>query len=481
MKFKNLFFLLLCGFGPALFAQSPVLGDWNGELEFKKMGVALKIEFQIIELKTNQYRTYLSVPQQGAKNLPMDITAIDGHNVRIESKILGLVFTGKWNSKEDKIIGEFVQNSMNIPLSLERGNLQLLRPQTPKAPFPYITRNIQFSNAAGTCRFFGILNIPKNAPKNATIVLFSGSGAQNRDEEILGHKPFAVLADTFTRLGYHVLRVDDRGAGYTVCKPSELQGYTTQDLIEDGNAYLKFVRDSISAENPIILLGHSEGCSIIAALARENKNVHKLIGFGPVLVSGAEINTYQNLPGVQALLKDSQLTSHYLRLHRAIINLTQTESPLKANPDSLKLAIDRIYAFWTKSTPPRLRRKIEKRFVKNTKMKFPIYLQETYVSLFQNAWMWHFLRSNAIEDWKNVTQEILLLNGSLDKQTPVSLNSDAYRKHLSAHQNIEFRILPGINHLFQEAQTGDVSEYGSIETTIDASVLQAMLEFLQKP
>ena len=456
---------------------STIAGRWSGDL--KAAGMQLKLEFEIKEVSANTYRSYLSVPQQGAKDLPMDKTEVFKTKITIKSTVIGAVFEGQWD-EQNRIKGVFTQNNHSFPLELVRGGAQLNRPQTPQPPFPYLTRTVQFSNRQGTCRFQGTLSTPKSGRVKGSIILFSGSGAQNRDEEIFGHKPFAVLADTFTKAGYNVLRVDDRGAGFTVCKPSEIENFTTQDLIEDGKSYVKFVQDSLGTNAPILLFGHSEGCTIIAALAKNNPQISKIIGFGPALVSGTEINTYQNQSGVNAILKDSTLTAEYLRLHRQILTLTQNEANFKISSDSLKQYIDPLYAFWTKSTPPRYRRKIEKRFAKITKTSFIDYLLKSYHPLFQNAWMWHFLNSNAREDWQQVSQPTLLINGSLDIQTPVVLNEPAFNQYLRTNTALEYTILPQINHLFQRAKTGDISEYGNIETTIDAEVLRVIFKFLER-
>ena len=455
---------------------STIAGRWSGDL--KAAGMQLKLEFEIKEVSPNTYRSYLSVPQQGAKDLPMDKTEVFKTKITIKSTVIGAVFEGQWD-EQNRIKGVFTQNNHSFPLELVRGGVQLNRPQTPQPPFPYLTRTVQFSNRQGTCRFQGTLSTPKSGRVKGSIILFSGSGAQNRDEEIFGHKPFAVLADTFTKAGYNVLRVDDRGAGFTVCKPSEIENFTTQDLIEDGKSYVKFVQDSLGTNAPILLFGHSEGCSIIAALAKNNPQISKIIGFGPALVSGTEINTYQNQSGVNAILKDSTLTAEYLRLHRQILTLTQNEANFKISSDSLKQYIEPLYAFWTKSTPPRYRRKIEKRFAKITKTSFIDYLLKSYHPLFQNAWMWHFLNSNAREDWQQVSQPTLLINGSLDIQTPVVLNEPAFNQYLRTNTALQYTIMPQINHLFQRAKTGDVAEYGQIETTIDAEVLRVIFKFLE--
>lgn len=465
------------GFPPKDREITSIVGQWSGDLDVG--GMRLKLEFNIKQIDAQIYRSYLSVPQQGAKDLPMDKTEVSKTKITIKSNLIGAVFVGKWD-ENNRIEGEFIQNGQTFKLVLLRGGAQLNRPQTPQPPFPYLTRTVQFSNRQGTCRFQGTLTTPKSGRVKGSIILFSGSGAQNRDEEIFGHKPFAVLADTFTKAGYNVLRVDDRGAGFTVCKPSEMEQFTTQDLIEDGKAYLKFVQDSLGVNAPILLFGHSEGCSIAAALAKNNPQISKIIGFGPALVSGAEINTYQNQSGVNALLKVSTLTAQYLRLHRQILTLTQNEAHFNISSDSLKQYIEPLYAFWTKSTPWRYRKKIEKRFAKIAKTSFTDYLLKSYHPLFQNAWMWHFLNSNAREDWQHVSQPTLLINGSLDIQTPVVLNEPAFNQYLRTNTALEYTILPQINHLFQRAKTGDIAEYGNIETTVDAEVLRVIFKFLER-
>lgn len=309
--------------------------------------------------------------------------------------------------------------------------------------------------------------------------MFTGSGAQNRDEEILGHKPFLILADTFTRLGFHVLRVDDRGAGITQCRPDALD-YQTVDLIKDGNSYLKYIRDSISDHGPIILFGHSEGARITAALAVQNPEVQALLGFGPALCPGSDINTFQNRIAVSKLLDDSLSVHHFMRLHTSILRLSENQAQFNESKDSFNIAFEKLYAFWSKSTPPKVKKNIERKFAKTTKQEFYTYSLDAYYGLFSNKWMYYFLNDDPLIDWLRINQNTLLINGDLDHQTPVSLNKGVYDKFLSRKSNIEFKILPEINHLFQRAKTGDVSEYGQIEETIHGSVIETMVRFLQK-
>jgi uncharacterized protein len=454
--------------------KSNISGIWKGELSLD--GFVLLLEFDIKYYGEDQYRSYLSVLQQGAKDIAMDKTLVNKRKIRISSALLGAEFEGTWD-KKNTIKGQFKQNGNTLPLTLERGSIMINRPQTPKGPFPYTQKTATFSNGEGSCRFYGTLSSPKGIPSKGTVIMFSGSGAQNRDEEIMGHKPFAVLADTFTRIGFHVLRVDDRGAGLTQCNPKVLN-YHTGDLIRDGNSYLKYVRDSVPDHGPLILFGHSEGARIIAALAVQNSDVQGLIAFGPALVLGSDINTFQNQQGLKKLLGDSQGVAHYLQLHQSILRISEQNATFSISKDSFHKLIQSRLGHWSKSVPVKASRNIQKKIKKATKQEFETYLTESYYPLFTNPWMFHFLHDDPLVDWLRVSCKTVLINGDLDVQTPVSLNEPVFTKFFMGKPFIRYKRLPEINHLFQKAKTGDVMEYGTIEESVDASVLHEMMLFL---
>lgn len=478
--FRIILPLLILISSTSLSAQSNWIGLWTGSMDIQ--GIKLKLNFEIKKGNTDkyvEYVSYLSVPQQGAKDIPMGETHIKRNKISISSKILGLQFHGKLSKDGKSINGTFKQHGQTFNLILESlPNPAEIQRQTIKTPIPYNSRQFQFSHENGFIRFFGTLTYPKNFNDTTPVViLISGSGSQDRDETILGHKPFLILADYLTRTGLAVLRVDDRGAGETKTKPSELD-YTTQDMVSDVQNYIRFIADSIGENHPLFLIGHSEGARIASEIAVKNSAVKKVIGFGPALVKGAEINKYQNLESLNRILEDSILIIAYLKLHDELIKLTTTDKSQLSDPVTLDSLIQSAIEKWKHTTDKSIARKIRKRFERKMKPDFDTYIKIQYRRLIGNKWMRYFINDDPIIWWKLVKQPVLLINGDLDRQTPLELNKPAFKKHLEAKKNISYEILKGINHLGQTATTGHPAEYGEIHTTIEPHILKRMELFL---
>ena len=191
-------------------------GAWNGELDV--MGTKLPLVFNFT---TNGCT--MDSPSQNAKGIPAEKTVTDDGTIKVKVGMIGATFEGKMANGEIK--GTFTQNGFPLPLTLKPGKITVKRPQTPVPPFPYKEESVSFTNAGYT--FNGTLTLPENYTKETPVVLMvTGSGQQNRDEELFEHKPFAVIADALARQGIASLRYDDRG-----CKKRQVHEFHRRRLL----------------------------------------------------------------------------------------------------------------------------------------------------------------------------------------------------------------------------------------------------------
>lgn len=340
-------------------------------------------------------------------------------SVKIENSIAR--FRGKYLS-EDSIQGLFTQSISNIPLTLTKkeNNIFFNRPQTPKN-IDYICEEVNFFVDSVNYQFHGTLSYPNEGDNFPAVVLISGSGQQNRDEEIFHHKPFAVIADYLTRNGIAVLRYDDRGYGTF---DSSLSSATTYDFANDAEAAMSLLTSHKKINpNQIGLLGHSEGGMIAPIVASRNKNVAFIILLAAPGVNGLDLLIEQN-------------------------------------------------------------KKIMKGFGYNNKdIKNQINkLKNKDVSLGMNLpWMKYFIDFEPSKYLKQLTIPVLALNGEKDSQVISSQNLPAIKKALKKAKNKNFDIiaLPNLNHCFQECTTGLPNEYFFIEQTISPQVLQLIKDFIK--
>ena len=237
------------------FAANAQEGTWNGELNVMGNKVPLVFNFS-----TNGCT--IDSPSQGVNGIQAEKTVKDDGTISVKVGMIGATFEGKMTDGEIK--GTYVQNGFPLPLTLKPGKLVVKRPQTPVPPIPYKEEPVSFTNAQYT--FNGTLTLPENYSKNTPVVLMvTGSGQQNRDEELFSHKPFAVIADALARQGIASLRYDDRGWGD---KSVNFADFTTDDFRQDAAAAIPLLRKRF---NKVGILGHSEGGTIAMMLAAEGK------------------------------------------------------------------------------------------------------------------------------------------------------------------------------------------------------------------
>lgn len=442
-------FCFLFALGFAAQAQN-IDGYWKGSIS--SMGQSLEMCFDIRGSEGIITAT-MDVPLQGAYNIPVTLVTFSDLNLTIEIKDIGMKFKGLYML--NTISGEFEQNGMKFPLTLAKGERpQVKRPQTPVAPYPYSSENVTFENTKEHFTLAGTLSLPKGEGPFPAVVLISGSGAQNRDEELMNHKPFLVISDWLTRNGIAVLRYDDRGVGES---QNGEPGATSMNLSYDAEAAFDYLlsRQEID-KSKIGLLGHSEGGIINFMVAERRSDVAFLVSLAGPAVTGYDCLRLQ----LRELLTAQGVPD-------AIIN-----NFVKAPYAAMDIAVAQGYS-------PELKGVMESKLIE---MGVPQKEVESTVAQYSNPWMVYFLNYDPADAVAKVSVPALLLNGTKDRQVSSKQSLTRYKEIAEKFGKTNMTIveLEGLNHLFQLCNTGSPMEYGNIEETINPTALEAIVEFIKK-
>lgn len=444
------------------FAQD-ITGQWNGLL--KVQGVQLRVVFNVSK-SADGYTSTMDSPDQGANGIPVTKTSFENPNIHFEVANAGIVYDGVL--KENEIEGTFKQGGQSFPMNLSKKAIEkpiVKRPQEPTQPYPYYTEDVSFNNSAANITLAGTLTLPAKEGNYPAVIMITGSGPQNRNEELLGHKPFLIIADYLTRHGIAVLRYDDRG---TAKSTGNFKTATSADFATDVKAavaYLK-TRKEINTKK-IGLVGHSEGGLIAPMVAADSKDVAFI-----VLLAG---------PGMQG--------APLLILQEALISKASgaSDADVEKNKVTSKKVFDLIA-----NTPDLNQMKtgitdIMNDAIKNdTSMHLPAGVkQEEFVSKqveqLTSPWMLYFLQYDPVPTLQKVKCPVLAINGEKDLQVPPKENLSAIKAALEKGGNKKATIkeLPGLNHLFQECKTGSPSEYAEIEQTFSPAALDEIAKWIQ--
>ncbi len=339
------------------------------------------------------------------------------------------------------------------------------RPQTPKPPFDYATRDAVYDNDADKSHLAGTLTLPKGDGPFPAVLLITGSGTQDRDETLFGHKPFLVIADALTKAGFAVLRVDDPGAGGST---GDLQNATIESHARDAEAGIAFLKAQKEVDPKRIgLIGHSEGGIIAAVVGARSKDVAFLVSLAGTGLSGAEINPAQ----IEAILRAQgkmkpEGVKAVVDAQRKLMKLLAKDADDKALDAALKEAGEAASKY---ASSDEERAAVQKEIgAASATLKMP--------------WFKSFVKLDPAVHWAKVKVPVLALNGDKDTQVPADANLAAIKSALgrAGNKDAEMRKLAGLNHLFQPAETGLVDEYAKIETTFDAKALEAMTAWLKQ-
>lgn len=435
-------------------APSDIDGSWMGSLDTG--AIKLRVVFHIANTEDGLTAT-MDSPDQGMKGLPTTSVTRKAEDLKIEAKQIAGVFEGKISKDLNSIDGTWTQATSSFPLSLKRvknqSELERRRPQNPVKPYPYREEEVRYENKEQNVTLAGTLTIPQGTGPFRAVLLITGSGPQDRDESLLGHKPFLVLSDYLTRRKIAVLRADDRGVGNSTGKFS---GATSADFATDvgaGVAFLK-TRHEINPHE-IGLIGHSEGGMIAAMVASRNPDVAFIVMLAGPGIPGDEILVLQaRLLSKSAGLSDQQAQKD-AEQEREILAF------VKNNKDDAALEKD-------------LREKLSGQ------------VPETQIGMqvkeINSPWFRYFISYDPATALEKVKCPVLALDGEKDMQVPPAQNVPAIRGALQKAGNQHFEVdeMPGLNHLFQTATTGAPSEYAEIEETMSPVVLEKVATWILK-
>lgn len=460
---KRLSFLLLTALVSfSLFGQD-ITGQWNGAL--KVQGIQLRLVLHVTKTD-NGYTSTLDSPDQGATGIPVTSITFENPNIKFTVTNIGVEYNGEL--KKNEIVGVFNQFGQEFPLDLSRQTIEkevLKRPQEPTKPYPYYSEDVTFQNTKANILLAGTLTLPKKEGKYPVVILITGSGPQNRDEELLGHKPFLVIADYLTRNGIGVLRYDDRGVGEST---GDFKASTSADFatdVESAIAYLK-TRKEVDKKK-IGLIGHSEGGIIAPMVASKSKDVSFI-----VLLAGTGIQGDKLLLLQQELIARASNVSEADIKKTKLLNTTLFEKVVESNDDSI-LKAD-------------LTSLLNEMLNNDTNAEIPNGMtKEEFVSLQVNQltspWMLYFIRFNPATILEKVKCPVLAVNGEKDLQVPPAENLTAIINALTkgGNKNITTIEFPNLNHLFQECETGSPLEYSTIEQTFSPAALNEITNWIK--
>lgn len=417
-------------FAMMAFAANAQEGTWNGELNVMGNKVPLVFNFS-----TNGCT--IDSPSQGVNGIQAEKTVKDDGTIKVKVGMIGATFEGKMADGEIK--GTYVQNGFPLLLTLKPGKLVVKRPQTPVPPFSYKEESVSFTNAQYT--FNGTLTLPENYSRNTPVVLMvTGSGQQNRDEELFSHKPFAVIADALARQGIASLRYDDRGWGD---KSVNFADFTTDDFRQDAAAAIPLLRKRF---NKVGILGHSEGGTIAMMLAAEGK-ADFIVSLAGMAISGKETLIMQNRQAMSAIgLPKETVDSYCNSISKALDEIASGKKANEININDVPQALKpiTIKALQQADTP---------------------YIR-------------HFLTVDVGKLLPEIKCPVLALNGTKDTQVDCDANTTRIEKGL-ANCKHSIKKIDGVNHMFQHCNTGIVTEYQQIEETISPEVLQEVAKWIK--
>jgi uncharacterized protein len=458
-------FLLFSSFSVAsqnIYDKKSITGSWLGKLSTG--GIELRVIFNLSVFENDSLMATLDSPDQGAKNIKLGLATLIGESLRISAPAI----MGEYNGtvKNDSLIqGTWKQggNTMTLDLAKLKTAFSLIRPQEPKPPFPYTSEDVTFTNDKFNIKLAGTLTLPHGNGPFKAVIMITGSGAQNRNEELMGHKSFLIIADYLSRNGIAVLRYDDRGVGGSQGNYSEA---TSADLATDAEAAFKFLKNNPKInKREIGLIGHSEGGLIAPITATSNIDIGFIVSLAGPGVTGQQIMIRQaedigRLSGIKEnAIKES------VEINKKLFAVLRKE---KDNNKAEKKVVALYSEILKKKKTPQPQ--VDKE-VKELKQWFGA---RTY------TWYRYFLTTDPARFWKHVGCPVLALNGEKDLQVSAHENLPAIEKALNSGGNESVKIvsLPGLNHLFQHSTTGLPSDYGTIEETFSPEVLKIIATWI---
>ena len=440
-------------------------GSWLGVLNTGN--IELRLVFNISVTEDASFEATLDSPDQGAMGILLGEVCLTDDSIRIEAPALMGFYIGKIASPST-IEGEWHQSGRSFELNLDKQikAIVLNRPQEPQPPFAYKEEEVSFNNTKQGFSLGGTLTLPEGEGPFPVALLVTGSGSQNRDEEIFGHKPFKLIADHLTKSGVAVLRYDDRGVASS---GGSITGSTTGDYAEDARSGIEYLlkRSEIDSSK-IGVIGHSEGGMIAFMLASAYNDIAFIISLAGPGVDGKTILLEQSdyiarLSGVEdSVLEDNKIVMN------SVYNIMIAS-------ESHHVWGEEVFKYTSKHYSEKGAGDYSEEDIELSKKNLLASVPES-----SYAWMRYFVMFDPASLFGSIKCPVLALNGEKDCQVLAEKNINTIQNGLlsSGNTNITTMILPGLNHLFQNCETGLPAEYGIIEETFDQKTLDIMSEWI---
>ena len=439
--------------------KSILPGSWFGKISTN--GVDLRLVFN---LKLNDKDSLIATADQGAKNIPLGRVILTDKKLAIKAPTL----IGEYNGTitgDSTIDGTWTQRGVTFTVNLKKLKtaFEVIRPQEPKPPFPYTSEEVTFTNNKFNIRLAGTLTMPAGNGPFKCAILITGSGAQNRNEELMGHKPFLVIADYLSRNGIAVLRYDDRGVGGSQGNYSEA---TSEDLSTDAEAAFLFLKNYPKInQKEIGLIGHSEGGLIAPIVAASNPAIGFIVSLAGPGVTGQQIIIRQS----EDISKLSGESEHQIK--ESTEALKKRFAILRKEKDNKKAEL-KIIALYKEN--------LEKKKTSKEETEKAVNVFKKQFGADSYTWFRYFIMTDPAMYWKNVECPVLALNGEKDIQVSAKENLPAIEKTLKSAGNKTVKTvkLPELNHLFQHCKTGLPAEYATIEETFSPEALKIIADWI---
>ena len=439
-------------------------GTWVGKIQS-----AIRLVLHVERAEDGRLRASMDSPDQGAMGLAIDSMSVAGDSLYFELRRIGGSYAGRLDREQAEIEGEWRQGGIRLPLAFHPATESDLprRPQEPKPPFPYDAIDVSFANgAAPGVTIAGTLTVPHGAGPFPCAVLITGSGPEDRDETIFGHKPFWVLADHLSRHGIAVLRTDDRGVGGST---GDFGAATSADFASDTEAAIAFLKSRREIDRKRIgLIGHSEGGIMAPLVASRSKDVAYVVLLAAPGVPGDSILVAQAYLVSRSVGADEETALAQSEVQRKIL----AAATGAADSAGMATAVRSVAEEQLAALPAERRSSIGDldAFVRGR------------VELLRSPWMQFFLRYDPRPTLAKVRCPVLALNGSRDIQVLPIQNLPRIRTALlqGGNRDVTVEELPGLNHLFQECETGSVAEYARIEQTMSPLALDAITTWVRE-
>ena len=428
-----------------------VVGSWSGTLALGPS--ELEVFFHVDADSAGPYSATMDVPAQGARGIPVSSVEVSPDSLHLVIQPINGRYDGARIA--DSIKGTWTQNGQSFPLTLtpvpDSVNTTPSRPQTPEPPFPYSTEELTFENTDAGIALAGTLTRPAGDGPHPAVVLISGSGPQSRDSEVMGHKLFLVVADHLTRQGIAVFRYDERGVG---ASDGTFATATSADLARDAQAAVEMlaVRDDVRS---VGIYGHSEGGWVAPMVDARSDAVDFLVLMAPPGVPGDDLINEQRA------------------------RITEAQGASAAFVDSVRAQQDRVTT-GVASAPDSA---AAARHIQTSleASGLPQNQIDAQIRAMTTPWFRYFVSNDPAEALRQVDVPVLALFAENDLQVIPEQNRPPLEAALETSDSPDVTVdtVPGMNHLFQPSETGRISEYAQIETTIAPAVLERVTTWIQ--